>query len=198
MSTAPRLLAFAGSLRRDSFNRRLIHVLAAGAREAGAEVTVIELRDYPLPIYDGDIEDAGMPEHVRRLQALLATHHGLLMATPEYNGAVPALLKNTLDWISRPTADGGAGTALFDGKPAGIVAASPGALGGLRALIALRDSLAKLGLWVAPAQVAVGRAGEAFDGSGDLADARQRRAVHAVGARVASAARRLATDFTEE
>jgi NAD(P)H-dependent FMN reductase len=198
MSTAPRLLAFAGSLRQESFNRRLIRVLAAGAREAGAEVTLIELRDYPLPIYDGDIESTGMPDNVRRLQALLAGHHGLLIATPEYNGAYPALVKNTLDWISRPTADDRAGTTLFEGKPAGIVAASPGALGGLRALIALRDSLAKLGLWVAPAQVAVGRAGEAFDESGDLADARQRQAVHAVGTQVATAARLLATALTQE
>ena len=99
--TAPRLLAFAGSLRQGSYNRRLIHVLADGARAAGAEVTLIELRDYALPLYDGDIESEGMPQAVRALQALMARHDGLLISTPEYNGSMPALVKNTLDWISR-------------------------------------------------------------------------------------------------
>ena len=108
----PHLLAFAGSLRQGSHNRRLIHVLAEGAREAGAEVTLIELRDFPLPIYDGDIEADGMPGPVRELQALMAAHEGLLVSTPEYNGSMPALVKNTLDWISRPTTAGGSGVGI--------------------------------------------------------------------------------------
>ena len=191
MTSSPRLLAFAGSLRKGSFNRRLIGNLAEGARDAGATVTMIDLHDHALPIYDGDIESASMPEAVRALQSLMADHDGLLIATPEYNGSYPALIKNTLDWISRPLANGTSGTALFDHKVAGLCSASPGALGGLRALIALRDALAKLGMWVAPSQVAVGRAGEAFDEHGQLTDARQRSAVHRVGAEVTSATRAL-------
>jgi NAD(P)H-dependent FMN reductase len=183
-ATAPRLLAFAGSLRQGSFNRRLIHVLAEGARSAGAEVTLIELRDYPLPIYDGDIEAAGVPDQVRQLQQLMGGHDGLLISTPEYNGSMPALLKNTLDWISRPTADGGSGVGLFQDKVAGIVSASPGPLGGLRSLLVLRDALAKLGLIVVPQQVAVGQAADKLPDYGVLADDRQKHQVHGVGAAV--------------
>lgn len=191
MTSTPRLLAVAGSLRKASFNRKLIHTLADGARDAGAAVTMLDLREHTLPIYDGDIEAAGMPDAVRSLQSLLAEHDGLLIATPEYNGAYPALIKNTLDWISRPLDDGVSGTTLFDGKVAGLCSASPGGLGGLRALIALRDALAKLGMWVAPSQVAVGRAGDAFDDQGQLTDSRQRSAVQRVGAEVANASRAL-------
>lgn len=179
-----RLLAFAGSLRQESYNRRLVRTLVEGAEQAGAEVTLLDLREHALPVYDGDIEAEGMPEAVRVLQRLLAEHHGLLISTPEYNGSMPALVKNTLDWISRPMADGRSGTTLFRGKPAGICSASPGPLGGIRSLIVLRDALGKLGLWVAPSQVAVGRADSAFDADGRLVDERQRSSVLAVAAEV--------------
>lgn len=185
MTATPRLLAFAGSLREGSYNRRLIPVLAEGARAAGAEVTLIELRDYPLPIYDGDIEAAGMPPQMRQLQQLMREHDGVLISTPEYNGSMPALVKNTLDWISRPMEDGRMGTALFQDKVAGIVSASPGALGGLRSLLVLRDALAKLGLVVVPQQVAVGQAADKLGDYGRLSDDKQRAAVHGVGAAVA-------------
>ena len=185
MTAIPRLLAFAGSLREGSYNRRLIPVLAEGARAAGAQVTLIELRDYPLPVYDGDIEAAGMPTQARQLQQLMREHDGLLISTPEYNGSMPALIKNTLDWISRPLKDGRMGTALFQDKVAGIVSASPGALGGLRSLLVLRDALAKLGLVVVPQQVAVGQVADKLVATGQLKDDKQRAAVHAVGAAVA-------------
>ena len=185
MTATPRLLAFAGSLREGSYNRRLIPVLAEGARAAGAQVTLIELRDYPLPVYDGDIEAAGMPAQARQLQQLMREHDGLLISTPEYNGSMPALIKNTLDWISRPMEDGRMGTALFQDKVAGIVSASPGALGGLRSLLGLRDALAKLGLVVVPQQVAVGQVADKLVATGQLKDDKQRAAVHAVGAAVA-------------
>lgn len=181
---APRLLAFAGSLREASYNRRLIPVLAEGARIAGGRVSLVELRDYPLPVYDGDIEAAGMPDNVRKLQQLLREHDGLLISTPEYNGSMPALVKNTLDWISRPMEDGKSGTALFTDKVAGIVSASPGAAGGLRSLLVLRDALAKLGLIVVPQQVAVGLAAERLPERGVLSDDRLRAGVHGVGAAV--------------
>ena len=185
MTATPRLLAFAGSLREGSYNRRLIPVLAEGARAAGAQVTLIELRDYPLPVYDGDIEAAGMPPQMRQLQQLMREHDGLLISTPEYNGSMPALVKNILDWISRPMEDGRMGTALFQDKVAGIVSASPGALGGLRSLLVLRDVLAKLGLVVVPQQVAVDQVADKLVATGQLKDDKQRAAVHAVGAAVA-------------
>ncbi len=191
MQTKPRLLAFAGSLRAASYNRLLIRVLAEAARESGAEVTLIELHDYSLPIYDGDIEAAAMPESVRTLQSLMAAHDGLLISSPEYNGSLPALVKNTLDWISRPLEDGSQGTGLYRGKVAGICSASPGALGGLRGLLVLRDALAKLGLWVAPSQLAVGRAGSAFDAAGRLSDDQQISALAGVATEVVQGANAL-------
>lgn len=194
MSLSPRLIAFAGSLRRESFNRRLLPTLVRGAREADMEVEVIDLRDFPLPVYDGDIEAAGMPQPVRALQTLFKASAGLLLCTPEYNGSMPALVKNTLDWISRPLDDGSSGTSVFQGRVAGICAASPGALGGLRSLLVTRDALSKLGYWVAPAQVAVGSANKAFDDEGELSDQRQRENVLAVGREVAKMARRLSKD----
>ncbi len=183
-SEKTRLLAFAGSLRKDSLNQQLIQHLAHEARKAGAEVTVITLRDYPLPIYDGDIEATGIPENVRRLQALLADHQGLLISCPEYNGCVPALVKNTLDWISRPLVDTTPGMSLFKGKVAGICSASPGSLGGLRGLLDLRDMLAKFNLWVAPSQVAIAKANEAFTDQGMLTHPDQQAALAQLAAEV--------------
>jgi chromate reductase len=192
MTRSVRLLAFAGSLRTASLNRKLVRILVEGAREAGAEVTLLELREHALPIYDGDIEAAGMPEAVRRLQDLMREHDGLLISTPEYNGSIPALVKNTLDWISRPLEDGRSGTTLFRGKVAGICSASPGAAGGMRSLIVLRDALGKLGLWVAPTQFALGRADAAFDEEGALRDAKALASVQAIGAEVVRAAKAFA------
>lgn len=170
-NTQPKkLLAFAGSLRADSFNKKLIACVAKEAEKAGAEVTLLDLNDFPLPIYNGDIEEEGMPAKVRELQDILASHDGLLISTPEYNGAVPALVKNTLDWLTREQANGDSGIELFKGKVVGIVSASPGGLGGLRSLLLLRDQLAKLSMWVAPAQFALGKAHEAFDDNGALKD----------------------------
>lgn len=189
MATSVRLLAFAGSLRTDSYNRKLVRVLAAGATAAGAEVDVAELRELAIPLYDGDLEAAGnVPPGVRTLQEKLAAADGLLISTPEYNGSISGVLKNALDWMSRPQANGKSGTDLFAGKPVGIVSASPGGLGGLRSLIDLRNMLGKLGMWVAPAQVAVGGAANAFDAQGGLIDEARRAQVHAVGAAVVKAA----------
>src|SRR5271165_4763264 len=101
MST-PRILAFAGSLRKDSFNKKLVQIAVQGARSAGATVTYIDLKDYPLPIYDGDLEAAsGIPENGLKLKKLFAEHDGLMIAAPEYNSSISAVLKNTIDWVSR-------------------------------------------------------------------------------------------------
>jgi NAD(P)H-dependent FMN reductase len=104
--TSPRILAFGGSLRLDSFNQQLATVAAGGAREAGAEVTVIALRDFPLPVFDQDLEAAeGMPEAAKKLKQLFREHHGLIIAAAEYNSSITAALKNALDWVSRAETD---------------------------------------------------------------------------------------------
>ncbi|TRW48679.1 NAD(P)H-dependent oxidoreductase [Aliidiomarina halalkaliphila] len=157
-----KLLVFAGSLRKASLNRKLAKHIARAAEAEGCEVIYLDLNDYPLPVYNGDIEDQGMPENVHRLQELMRNADGFLISTPEYNGAVPAVVKNTLDWMSRKQKNGDSGGQLFQAKVAGICSASPGALGGLRALLLLRDQLAKLGMWVAPTQFALSKASEQF------------------------------------
>jgi NAD(P)H-dependent FMN reductase len=191
---AIRLLAMPGSARRDSWNRRVLAVLAQGAERAGAQVTLFEPREHPLPLYDGDLEASdGLPPAAARLQALFAEHDGLLLASPEYNGFFTPLVKNTLDWLSRPLPDGSGrpGTIHVRGKPAGIVSASPGALGGIRSLQHTRQYLSNLGFLVVPEQVGVPRADSAFAADGTLTDERLRRSVEAVGAAVATLAARL-------
>ena len=191
MPTPPRILAFAGSTRRESFNKKLVAVAAAGARAAGAEGTVVDLRDLPLPLYDGDLEAAdGLPPNARTWKGLLKAHQGILVASPEYNSSIPAVLKNAIDWASRPE-PGEAPLAAFDGKVAGLVSASPGALGGLRGLVTVRAILGNIGVLVIPEQVAVSRAHEAFDADGSLKDAKLRASVERVGATVAGIVAKL-------
>lgn len=173
MNPAPRILAFGGSLRRDSYNHKLAGFAARGAREAGAEVTVIRLADFPMPIFDQDIEDvSGLPEHAKRLKKLFADHHGLLIASPEYNSGMTAALKNAMDWISRAETDDEPPLVAYRGKVAAILSASPGALGGLRNLVHLRSILGNIGVLVLPEQLSVPKAHEAFDDSGAIKDAR--------------------------
>lgn len=188
-----KLLAFAGSTRHEAYSRRLLPSLVAGAREAGADVIIADLADHAMPLYNGDDEAAaGMPAGAIALLDLLAGCQGLLVVTPEYNGFFPPLLKNTLDWMSRPDPSGQPGLRHFKGKVAGICSSSPGALGGLRALMATRQYLGNLGLLVVPEQVAVGNAAQAFGEDGQLRDARQQEAVKAVGRRTTEVALRLA------
>lgn len=187
----PRILAFAGSTRKDSFNKRLIRVGVEGARSTGADVTLIDLADYPLPLYDGDLEsEHGLPDHARTLKDLFLEHDGLLISAPEYNSSITGVLKNTIDWVSRPV-EGEAPLECFDGKVAGLMAASPGGLGGLRGLVHLRAILGNIKVIVLPEQQAVARAGEAFNDNGDLIDDKQRDAVQAIGRRVAEVIARL-------
>ena len=182
----PRILAFGGSLRRDSFNQKLAAVAAAGAREAGAEVTLIALRDFPLPVFDQDLEDAdGMPAAAKALKQLFREHDGLLIAAPEYNSSLTAALKNALDWVSRAETDDEPPLAAFTGKTAALCAASPGALGGLRGLVHVRAILGNIGVTVLPDQVAVSKAHEAFAADGTLSDAKQAARVQKLGAQLA-------------
>ncbi len=189
----PRILAFAGSLRKGSYNKQLVKVAAAGARAAGAEVTFVDLRDLPLPVFDEDLEAAeGLPAQARKLKELFLAHQGLLIASPEYNSSVSAALKNAIDWVSRPV-DGETPLACFDGKVAAIMAASPGALGGLRGLVTLRSILGNIRVIVIPDQVAVMKAHEAFTSDGTLKDAKQQASVEQLGATVADLLKRLHT-----
>ena len=177
----PRILAFAGSLRRDSFNKKLVPIAARGAREAGAEVTLIDLKDFPLPVFDQDFEAAqGMPENGKKLKQLFIDHNGLLIAAPEYNSSITAVLKNTIDWVSRP-APGEPSLVAFRGKVATLMSASPGALGGLRGLVHVRSILGNIGVLVLPNQIAVPKAHEAFQPDGTLKDPKQQAGVEGLG-----------------
>jgi chromate reductase, NAD(P)H dehydrogenase (quinone) len=176
----PKILAFAGSLREGSFNKKLIRVGGQMAREAGAEVTLIDLREFPMPIYDGDLESAeGLPEHAVRLKELMLSHQGFLISSAEYNSSVSAALKNAIDWASRPR-EGEGRLECFEGKIAGLLSASPGALGGLRGLYQLRWILTNVGTVVVPKQVAVSGANEAFAEDGSLKDEGRARQVRGV------------------
>src|SRR5271157_1608023 len=177
----PRILAFAGSLRRESFNKKLVPIAAKGARDAGAEVTLIGLEDFPLPLFDQDLEARqGMPENGKKLKQLFIDHDGLLIASPEYNSSITAVLKNAIDWVSRP-APGEPSLVAFRGKAATLMGASPGALGGLRGLVHVRSILGNIGVIVLPDQVAVPTAFEAFAADGSLKDAKQQESIVALG-----------------
>jgi chromate reductase len=188
-----KILALCGSARLDSLNQKLLDIAVLGAVDAGAQVSLIRWPDFPLPIYDGDWEaEHGLPERARAQKALLAEHHALLIATPEYNGGYPALLKNALDWASRPSESDPTGLEVFAGKVAAVVSASPGVLGGMRAQIALQISLNKLGLLVIPNSFALSLAHQAFDEPGRLKDGNAEQNLRRVGAALARTAIALA------
>jgi chromate reductase len=179
-----RILAFAGSTRSSSFNKRLVAIAAAGAAAAGGQVTTVDLRDFALPLYDGDSEAAeGMPAGARQFKALLRSHQGLLIAAPEYNSSISGVLKNAIDWASRAEA-GEPPLVAFVGKVAGLLSASPGALGGLRGLVVLRMLLGNIKVMVLPEQVTVGKAQDAFGEDGQLRDAAQGAAARGIGSRL--------------
>jgi chromate reductase len=190
-----KVLCFAGSLRKDSYNKKLVKVAMAAAEKAGAEVTFIDLKEFPLPIYDGDIESAdGIPETAKKLKAVMKQHQAFLIASPEYNSSISGALKNAIDWASRPE-PGEKNLECFTGKVAGIMAASPGALGGLRGLVTVRSILENIGVIVVPDQVAVSAAQDAFDNDGKLKDAKRQEAVEKIGIRVADVATRLSKEY---
>lgn len=166
-----KILAFAGSARKDSVNKKLVALAAERARAAGAEVTLVDLADYRMPLYDGDLEaESGIPEAAQKLKALMKEHDGLLIACPEYNSSITPLLKNTIDWCSRAEGDEKP-LAAYTGKTAALLAASPGGLGGLRGLVHVRAILGNIGVTVVPSQLALSKAFSAF-GEGKLTDER--------------------------
>lgn len=181
MSTSVSILAFSGSLRRDSWNHRLVELAADAAREAGAHVDVIRLRDHPLPIFDEDLEKAdGLPESAKELKRLFIEHDGLLIASPEYNGAYSGALKNTVDWMTRPDGDR-SGLDCFRGKVAGLMSCSPGRLGGIRGLPALRHLLSGIGTLVLPHQVSIPMILDELGDESELRDEGMQHAVERLG-----------------
>lgn len=185
------ILVFAGSVRRDSLNRKLALVAAQAVDGAGGRATLLELADYPLPIYDGDLEaESGPPQNAFRLQEVMGAHAGFIVVSPEYNHSIPALLKNTLDWVSRTPRVRGSNP--FAGKVAGLMATSPGALGGLQGLDTVQRVLATVGAMVLPRMVAVPHGDKAFDGDGRLVDEASTRRVGELAAEVVSVAGKLA------
>lgn len=178
----PKILAFAGSTRTESFNKKLVKVAAAGAKEAGADVTIIDLRDYPMPLYDEDLEKKeGLSSNTRKLKELMLSHHGFLISSPEYNSSISGVLKNTIDWTSRQ-GDDESPMSCFKDKVAGIMSASPGGLGGLRGLVHVRAILENMGVLVIPTQVAISKAHESFNLDGTMKDQKQEQQVKKIGA----------------
>jgi len=162
--SALKILVIPGSLRTGSLNAKLAAIMAFELAQAGAEVTRISLGDFPLPIYDGDLQaKSGVPKHAINLKRMMSAHHGVLIVTPEYNSSVPALLKNAIDWVTRvhdlPEARG----QVFRERAFAIAAASESRLGGTRALAALRLILSACQATVIPNQLALSLAGEAYD-----------------------------------
>ncbi|MBC7773536.1 MAG: NAD(P)H-dependent oxidoreductase [Pyrinomonadaceae bacterium] len=190
MMPSPKVLAFAGSTRTDSYNKKLVKIAAAGASAAGAEVTFIDLRDYPLPLFDEDLEKQGLPANARLLKDLFLANHALLLSCPEYNSSISAVLKNVIDWVSRP-APNERPLQCFDGKVAGLMSASPGAFGGMRGLVHVRSILGNIKVLVVPDQVAVNKAFEAFNADGSLKDAKQQASAEGLGKTVCTTASKL-------
>jgi chromate reductase, NAD(P)H dehydrogenase (quinone) len=191
INNVPKILAFSGSARDGSYNQKLVQIAALGAQQAGAEVSVVNLADYPMPIFNQDLEMAeGMPKLARAFKELLITHDGFLIASPEYNSAFSPLLKNAIDWASRREGDE-APLLAFRGKLAVIMAASPGALGGLRGLVFLRMMLANIGVIVLPEQQAVAQADKAFYAAGHLLDEVKQDAITKLGMSLAEHLKKL-------
>ncbi|WP_068311094.1 NADPH-dependent FMN reductase [Polycladidibacter hongkongensis] len=182
MNTA-KILVISGSTRTQSYNTQLAALMVKLAAQKGAEVTHLNLVDYPLPLYNGDLEaEEGLPKAALQLHAHFQANHGVFIASPEYNASFTPLLKNTLDWVSRHRPDG---KSVFSTGVYAIGAVSPGALGGMRGLIQLRSVLeVGLGALVLPEMVSVGGAASAFDVHGNLASA-------SVGARAQALVDRL-------
>lgn len=179
-----------------SLNRQLARAAGDIATAEGAQITLLDLADFDLPIYDGDLEAQNLPRGVIRLKQVLHAHPAWIISAPEYNGSYPPLLKNAIDWASRPVIGDpvwAAGTKPFVGKVVGLLAASPGAFGGMRGLSHLAPLLLQLQAWVAPKQFALANAHEAFDFNGALSTETAQAAVRGVVQQVLWAARRFQT-----
>lgn len=186
-----KLLALSGSARSASHNLRLVRLMAEGATAAGAEVTVIDWRQFVLPVFNEDIE-GDTPAAAVALKNLFAGAQGFLIAEPEYNGGYSALIKNAIDWVSRPL-PGAASGSVFKGKTAVIAGATTGKWGAVRSVRQLREVLGYLGCIVLPDTLSINEAGKAFDAESRLIDAKSAELAAATGAALARATAALAT-----
>ncbi|QTN31045.1 NAD(P)H-dependent oxidoreductase [Akkermansiaceae bacterium] len=183
-----KILAFSGSLRADSYNQKLVKIAASAAKEAGAEVTVISLADFPMPLFDEDLEASeGKPESAKRLKQLFLEHDCLLIASPEYNSMITAALKNAIDWVSRADSEDEAPLSAFAGKTAAILSASPGGYGGARSLGFLRPFLGNIKIEVIQEEFSLPKAHEAFAEDGSLINNEYAGKVKAIGWKLAGA-----------
>ena len=186
-----KVLAFSGSARKNSFNQAVATVAAKGAEVAGAEVTLINLGDYPMPIFNEDDESTGgLPESAQAFKQLLLNHDAFIIASPEYNSSYPALLKNAIDWASRMQ-EGEKPLQAFKGKPVAIMAASAGALGGMRVLVVLKMLLGNIGMHVLPNQKAIGKVNTLINDQGELDDEKTIKQIHQVASQLVEFAGKL-------
>jgi len=191
MSTI-KLLAFAGSTRTDSYNKKLVRIAAEGAQAAGAEVTLIDLRDFPMPLYDGDLEAAsGLPENAKKLKQLMIASQGFLISSPEYNSSITPVLKNSIDWASRVETETEPPLVCYRRKTVCLMSASPGAFGGMRGLVHVRAILGNIGACVMPEQIILPKAYEAFDEKGALKDPVTQKSILDLGKNMFEFTRRL-------
>ena len=191
-----RLMFFAGSTREGSFNRKRLARLAHRIAEAnGIEGVFVDLKDYPMPLYNGDLEASdGPPKAAREFKALLGEYQGVFIASPEYNSSVTPLLKNTLDWVTRVRAKGETGLEVYKSRVFAISGASPGYYGAMRSLLHLRQILeVGIGATVIPQQLALPRAGDAFEEDGSLKDKTLQEMLKGVVEALAVAARKFAS-----
>ena len=191
MAANPKILAFAGSLRENSYTKRVLKIAVEGARTAGAEVTEIDLRDFPMPVYNVDDHlNKGFDTNAAKLQDILSEHDGLLICSPEYNGSIPGGLKNAIDWASRKSDKFGV-VEVFCGKFAAIMSASPGSFGGIRCLAHLRGVLSIMYVNVLPTEIAVTFVGEKFDAdSEEMTDEKTKKILEGLGASLAEMLRK--------
>ncbi|CAA9892296.1 NADPH-dependent FMN reductase [Candidatus Methylobacter favarea] len=187
----PKILAFSGSARKDSYNQQLVRIAVSGAEKSGVDVTLINLADFPMPIFNQDLELAeGMPQKAGQFKQLLIDHDGFLIASPEYNSAFSPLLKNAIDWASRRQ-NNEPPLLAFRGKIAVIMAASPSILGGLRGLVFLRMLLGNIGVTVLSAQQTISHADSAFNADGSLIDEQKQEIIINLGSGLADTLRKL-------
>jgi chromate reductase len=172
----PKILVFAGSTRTGAYSGKVADVAQKELALQGAEVTRISLADFPLPIMDQDLEaEKGIPENAYKLGRLIAAHDAVLICTPEYNGSIPPLVKNTIDWVSRIHRDNGRPVSIYPGKVAAICSSSDGHFAGIRSAAHLRAVLSHLQMEVIAPQVSVPNADEAFDADGEFREERLRK-----------------------
>lgn len=185
-----KVLALAGSYRKNSYNARVLNIAVSGAREAGADVTLLDLNDYPMPIFNADeVEKNGFDDAAYRFQDVLSKQSAFLIASPEYNGSLPGGFKNAIDWASRAN-DRYKMYEVFRGKTAAIMTASPGQFGGLRCLGDLRGVLTIMGVNVLPSEIAVPFVGQKFEVDGiEMTDEKAKKLLENLGASLVAAAK---------